>query len=380
MKNKNIWIILIIIITIIILTNLLIFRTGYTIKQEDSKKVIKIGSIASLTGETGWYGQRVKEGIDLAVEDINSQGGINNKKLEIIYEDSQCDQKQGVSAAQKLINFNHMNIIIGPTCSSVALSVAPITEENKVILITPIASTPKLSYAGDYVFRTKVSGALHGIKMAEFSYNKLNARTASILYINKDNGVGYKDSFNKKFKELGGEIISIDSYEKGEKDFRIQLTKIKHFNPDVFYLAGQASEKAIKQASELDLNIQIVSAVIGNNELLEIAGDAAEGLYYTESSFDIDDSFRTTQEYQEKYKNKYGKISEIHAANAYDAVILISQAIEKCNENTSCIRDYLYSIKDYKGVSGIISFDENGDVDKLLIIKTVKNQEFVVLD
>ena len=286
----------------------------------------------------------------------------------------------GIGAAEKLIKYDNVYGIIGPTCSSVALSVAPITEANKIVFITPIASTPDLTYAGDYVFRTKVSGSLQGNKLAEFAFNELGYRNASIIYINSDNGVGYKDSFSKRFGELGGKVLGSESYERGGTDFRSQLLKVKKENPDFLFLAGQAYENGVRQAAELGLDIQIIGPAMERPELIEIAGDAAEGVLYSYSAFDSDDSYEVTVEYQRNYKERYGRLSEMHAANAYDSLVFMAKAIEECDRDSDCIRDYLYDIKDYEGVSGIITFDEYGDVVKPLIIKTVKNGEFVEVD
>jgi len=373
MKKTTIWAIIVILIVII---------AGYLLYQNqielEINNTIKIGVIAPLTGETSRHGQSVKEGVALAVKQINKEGGIKGRNLEVIYEDDQCDQSNGLNAAYKLIEIDLVPVIIGPVCSSVAMAVSPIVEKAKVVILTPVASVPDLKYAGDFIFRNRVSGGQHGIKMAEFSYNQLKAKTAAILYINLDNGVGYKNSFEERFKILGGEILNSEAYEKGTTDFRLQLSKIKSTNSEVLFIGGQAYENAVRQAQELGVESQIIGPItIETPELLEIAGSAAEGIYYSYPSFDSDKSDPIVAEYQDEYISEYGERSEAYAANAYDAAMLIAKALKECDKNTSCIRDYLYSVKDYPGVSGVTTFDEFGEVSKPLIIKTIKNGEFV---
>ncbi|MBW2990882.1 ABC transporter substrate-binding protein, partial [Candidatus Woesearchaeota archaeon] len=223
-------------------------------------------------------------------------------------------------------------------------------------------------------------GSVYGTNMAEFGYSKLNARTASVLYINQDNGIGYKQGFIEKFEELGGRIVSEESYEPGTTDFRTHLSKIKEKNPDVFFLAGQEAELAVKQTRELGIKAQILGpTTLETSDMVRIAENAAEGIIYTTPTFDPEDKSERVQEYLRKYKEKYGDISEYRAANAYDAVYIIALMIEKCGSerNTECIRDELYKVENYPGVSGNITFDENGDVIKPTMIKTIRNGQFV---
>ncbi len=353
---------------------LAIFLVSCTTGEVVEQSTFKIGAPLALTGKVASYGENVKSGIDLAVEEINAKGGINGKPLEIIYEDTQCDSKKGVATAQKLIEIDNVSVIIGAVCSSTTLAITPLAEESKTILVIPLSSAPAIKNAGDYIFRNRVSGEVHSVKMAEFAYFELNAETASILHINMDNGVGYSNAFEENFESLGGEILGIETYEKGETNFATSLTKIKKQNPDVLYIAGSEHWHAVRQMEELGLEIQIIAPITFEaEELLEIAGDAAEGAFYSYSAFDPE----SDQSYFENYKRKYGKQSEAFAANAYDATLFIAEGFRLCGEDTTCIKEYLYSIENYDGPSGLTTFDEYGEVEKPLIIKTVENGEFV---
>lgn len=368
MKQK-----IILLISFLLLTVLILFVV-YPKKNE--KQTITIGSIVPLTGETAIHGTRVKHGIELAVEEINRNGGINGKNLEVLYEDSQCDPSKATASAHKLLS-EGVQVLLGPQCSSEAMAVAPIAEENKVLMFASMASVPALSDAGDYIFRNSESGAMHGTQMAAFVYNTLNIKNAAILYINLDNGVAYKDSFKNEFEKLGGKIVAIEAYEKGATDFRTQLTKIKNTKPGLIYIGGQAAEHAIKQIKELGISSKIASMNgIEVPELWQIAGDAAEGIYFTSSAFDP--LHERAESFVKLYNEKYEEGVEAFSANGYDATMLIAAGLKKCEVDTSCIREYLYNVKDYPGIGGLISFDSNGDAKKELEIKIAKNRTFSV--
>ncbi|MCD6099653.1 MAG: ABC transporter substrate-binding protein, partial [Candidatus Marinimicrobia bacterium] len=183
-------------------------------------EVIKIGAILPLTGGAGKYGEDAKLGIELAVEENNAKGGIKGKLIKVIFEDDQSNPQQTVSAFRKLITVHGVPVIIGAMTSSSALAVAPIAEQNRVVLISPSASAPVLSDAGDFVFRNELSDAYGGVVQAELTWKKLRIKKVAIIYINNDYGVGVKDAFEKTFKKLGGEIVDSESFEPDAQDFR----------------------------------------------------------------------------------------------------------------------------------------------------------------
>ena len=365
-KKTKLWILIgiLIIITIVLI--------NFSMKNQE--EVIEIGVILPLSGNAAVYGLSAKEGIELALQDLDN-------KYQLIYEDSQCNSEKAVSASQKLINIDNVKMIIGHICSSAAMAVAPIAEQNKVILLSPGASTPELTNAGDYIFRNRQSISGEVSKVAEVSHNDFNINKMGIMYVNNDYGVGAKNIFKKKFEELNGEILSIESYEQDSTDFRTPLTKIKQVRPEAIFLAGYIKESAIiiKQATELNLETQFFSTMgVEGQELLDVAGPAAEGIIYTAPSFDVKSNESSIREFINKYKVKYGKEpTYIFAATGYDALKILDLGIEKCKTDTNCIKNRLYSIENYPGVSGLTTFDEYGDVNKPVMIKTVKNGQFV---
>ena len=371
--NKNI-------IALIIITVLLVgcTPTGEVVKEQEQ---IEIGVIAPLTGGGSYWGNQMREGLNMALEEINNKEGVNGRKIKLIYEDTQCDPKIAATAAHKLINVDGVKILIGEVCSTATLAAAPIAEQNKVIFFVPISSSSEITHAGDYVFRNRESSALSGELLAEFVYEELGIREMSILYINSDTGISYGDAFKERLEQIGGKILTDESYEKGEKAFRTSLLKIKQAQPDALYMPGFYEDIGliIKQASELGIKTQFLStSAFQADEMFDIAGNAVEGTIYTYPYFDSQSPDPRIKEFVDKYKERHGEEPETSVGLAYDALNILVVAMNKCNENTDCIKEEFYNLKDYPGVTGTTSFDENGDVIKPIAIKKVRNGEFVL--
>ena len=345
-------------------------------KKEEEE--VKIGAIFALTGDAAMYGERAKRGVELALEEINKEG-IRGSKINIVYEDSQGDSQKAVSAFQKLVELDKVTFIIGPLSSSEVLSIAPIAEKKKVIILTPTSSAPQITYAGDYIFRNCMSDLFDGAALAEFAFKKLQKKKAGTIYINNDFGIGLKESFKKRFSSLTGEIIIEESFERRDTDFRTQLSRIKAKNPDVLFLIGYAEMgQILKQAKELGLKSQIVSfSSFEQPDIIKVAGNAAEGVYYTFQGFDSESEEEVVKNFTAKYKERYNEDSDIFAALSYDAVKIYAEALKRGGFNVEDLKKALYEIKHFIGVVGKTSFDENGDVIKPIGIKKVENGKFV---
>lgn len=349
-------------------------------RSQDQNKPIKIGYVGALTGNLSMYGLYIKNGMEIALEEINQAGGVNGRKLEIIYEDTKGDTNEAVNAATKLINMDKVSIIIGSESSAAVLAVAPLAERAKVILFTPTASAADITKAGDFIFRNRESGVLHGEKIAELAFNKLGLKNAAIIAVNSDNGLSYQNGFIKEFEKLGGNVLGVENHKKSEGDFRTILTKIKELNPQIIYLAGYAKDMAeiLKQANQLGINTQFLASTgIEAKEFFEVAKPPlGNGVIYSYPAFNPNDP--AIADYQKKHEEKYGSKSEALTANSYDALKILASVIKLCGrEKTTCLRDEIYKIKNYPGVGGLTTFDENGDAIKPIMFKTVKNGQFV---
>jgi branched-chain amino acid transport system substrate-binding protein len=215
---KKLWII----ISIVVVVALAIILSVTRAKKEPNE--IRIGAILPLTGDAAVYGERLKEGIELSRYVFERQA--INPRIDIHFEDSRLDPKEAVNAFYKLEQSN-IKFIIGPYSSSEVLAVAPIAEKKRILVISPGASSPKITSAGDYIFRIVASDIYDGQVLAHYAEKNLKATSAGIVYINNDYGLGINEAFAKEFKSLNGNIMISLSFEPNNTDFRTYLLKLK---------------------------------------------------------------------------------------------------------------------------------------------------------
>src|SRR3989338_5667050 len=338
---------------------------------------IKIGAIIDLTGPVASIGQDMAKGAQLAVDEINAAGGVNGMKLEFVLEDGKCAPKDATAAYQKLTSNDNVVGIIGPTCSGEALAVSPISAETKTITVSSSATSPDLTAkGGDYFFRVVPSDAFQGKVGAKLAADK-GKKNAGILYLNNDYGVGLEKVFKAEFESLGGKVLASETYEQDATDFRTQLTKLKAQNVDVLYFVAYPSSagQALKHVKELGLNVLIVASEgINAKEVLDVAGAAAEGVVITVPKTNKDEN---ALKFAASFKAKYNKEPQIYVPETYDAVKVLAWAIGKSDGSRESIKSQLYTLKDYSGAAGKISFDSNGDVSKEYEVLSVVSGKFV---
>jgi len=347
-------------------------------RTRDRQEDIKVGVILELTGPLSPQGEKALNAIRLAVDEINSSGGINGKRLTIIVEDSRTDPKEGVAAFKKLTTVHKVRVIVGTISSSVVMSCAPLADASKTLLFSCGATSPLVTNAGDYVFRNRVSGELEVKKMAEFALNKLKIKSVGVIYVNNDFGRGNKDVFVREYQLLGGKVVSEESFDQGSTDYRTQITKIKKENPEAIYIIGHNIETAyiVLQARELGIRARFLSTLgVESPEVWRIARDAAEGIIYTVQTFDPDGN-QVAAAFKKKYEEQYGSPPDIFAGLAYDAMQVIARSLREVGNDAERIKEYLYN-NSFSGVMGDFSFDRNGDVVAPIIVKIAKNNTFV---
>lgn len=346
-------------------------------RVESKGQEIVIGCILDLTGPVAPYGQWSKKGLELALDDLPRKKWAQSLKVRLVIEDGKSSPKDAVSAFNKLITKDRVKVVIITTGSSSVLSLAPIANERHVVLFTPAASAPEITQAGDYVFRNRVSGLYEVQELATAAYNILSLRRVSCLVVNNDFGQSYRTAFEDDFRKLGGDIASVESFDQGATDLRAQLTKLKQVRSDAVYLVGYAVEcgHALRQAREIGLDTRWLSTIgIEAPKVIEIAGNATDGVIYTAPRYVTDDP--ETKHFDEVYREKFGEGSNMYAANTYDAVMILAQVISEKGYDAGAIRSGLYEVKDYPGVSGLTTFDRNGDAIKPMVLKVIKDGKF----
>lgn len=338
---------------------------------------IIIGSTLPLSGDAAVWGKNTQEGIDLALEEINAAGGVLGRKLVVVYEDTRALPKEGVTAYHKLTTVDKVKVIIDDSVSSVTLAMAPLAQNDHVVIIATGATAPKISEAGEFIFRVWNSDAFEGEVSADYAFDTLGLRSVAILYINNEYGKGLEQVFKPRFEERGGNIPISESFAQSATDIRTQLTKIQASKPDGLYVVGYPKEIpiALKQAKELGLSLPLIGTVaMQDPQLIQTAGDATEGLMFP---YPRDPSGQDITRFKEAFQKKYGKEPGITADVGYDTVRMIAKAMELLGgASGEDIRKGLNMLKDYPGVSGTMTFDANGDVHKPMGIKIVKGGSF----
>ncbi len=365
MKNKGI--LIVIVIGIILITWFIFFGVENKKSSIDSKSPIKIGWIGPLTGEVAEIGKDALASAQIATDEVNKEGGINGRMLQLVIEDGKCNPKDGANAGNKLMNIDNVSVIM-PTCSPELLSIAQQANEKRTILLSSCASAPKITESGDYVFRTYPSDAFQGTFAAEYVYTTLGVKKAAVLAIQNDWGVGLQDAFSKKFKELGGEVVFLEMYQPNSKDFRTQLTKIKESKPDMLYFPGftQSTVIALKEVKNIGLTIPILGGDAWDDTTIHKEA-AAEGIMYTLPKA----NYHTDWSNKMKAKNAH---TTTCAPAAYDNIKILSGIMKKVGTDGEKIKNELYKIKNYSGVNGSITLDQNGDLARAEYdIKIVKN-------
>lgn len=364
-------------VTLILLILFMVFSSGCA--EKEGAKEIKIGAILPLTGNSAQYGLWIKDAVEMAREEINSLGGVNGRNLIVLYEDDQADPKAATNAMQKLVATDNVPIIFGSWASSSVLAQAPIAEKNRIPILAE-AQSPKIRDAGDYVFRIQPDSRYYLKFLVPYVYNQLDIHTLAILYLNNDYGVDQSQVFTDLFEQLGGKIIYSEAFEQNAVDFRTQLAKIKLLNPQgVFIPAYTEAGYILKQAFEMGIKTQFIgSAPLENPDILKIANIAAEGAIYPHH-FDPESSDPKVKEFKEKYERKFGRELEGYAALAYDALYIIAYVLENCGQDKECIKNALYNVQDFSGVTGSTSFDDHGDVIKPIVIRGIKDGKFTTI-
>lgn len=366
-KTTKIIIGAIVILAIVVWGGVKLFGT----KNEKTNEPIKIGAILPLTGKVAKYGEEMKRGVELAIE--------KNKEtpIEVFYEDSKFETKEGVSVYQKLKNANGVQIMI-TAGSPVALAISPLANSDHVFQMAIAASTPKYTSENDFTFRVTTKAEVEDQELAKFVVPRY--KNIGLLYVNNEWGSGHYSSIKPEIEKLKGNILTEETFLMEDIDFRTQLLKIKSKNPEAVFLLAEAKTAGVilKQAKELGIKTKFFGIQsLQNKDLISIAGEAANGIFYT-YSFDPQSEDPIIKSFVEKYKAKYNEEPTSYVAEGYDALDLIVKSVNECKEvNTNCMKTKLSGVKDYPGILGSLTFDKNGDVYYPYFIKTVKKGQFV---
>lgn len=341
----------------------------------------KIGVIAYLSGGGAAYGEAIRQGLELARDEINAQGKV---KIELAFEDSKGEKNEAINAANKLIHKDNVVAIIGPTLSGEMFAAGPIANQSGVPVMGTSTTAEGVTDIGDYIFRNALPESLaipHAVKKAK---DRFNLKQVAVMYSNNNDWAvsGFK-TFEKSLKDNGIETLTVETFADKDTDFSAQLTKIATMKPDALVVASLYQEAALiaKKARELGINVPIV----GNNgfnspQFIKAAGKTADGSIMASPWFPGKDD-ATVKKFVASYKEKYKKDPDQFAAQAYDALKIMAVALEKSGSTTDRkkLRDSLAAIKDFPGVTGKFAFDAKRNPAMDVTVLIVKDGQFTEL-
>ncbi len=352
---------------------------GFTSLASGQAEPIKIGLFGSETGGTATFGVSTKEGVMLALDQINGKGGVLGRQIQIISEDDQSKPEEAKTAAEKLINRDKVVALIGEVASSRSLAAAPVAQAAGIPMLSPSSTNPKVTQVGDCIFRACFIDPFQGSAMAKYAMNDLKLKKFAILYdVKNDYSVGLKQFFSEYVKANGGEIVTELGYSEGDNDFKAQLTRIRRANPEAIYAPGYYTEvgSICKQARQLGIAVPLMGGDGWDSEkTAEMGGDAINGCYFT-NHYSPEDKAPAVQEFVSAYKAKYGgKTPDAMAILGYDAMRIMADAITRAGSaDPKAIRNALATTKDFRAASAVITIDENRNAKKAIVVLKIENR------
>ncbi|MGA2642357.1 MAG: ABC transporter substrate-binding protein, partial [Spirochaetia bacterium] len=326
---------------------------------------ITVGAVETLTGDNSAYGVSIRNGLELALSQINAGKFLGSTRIRLIFMDDKADKQEGISVFTKLINDDKVSAIIGPTLSSTAFAADPVAQKAGVPVLATSNTATGITAMGNYIFRDSLlqSGVIPGTLAAVKA--KIQPQKAALLYeATNEYSKSEAEVFKAALQQLGIQLVATESYSKGDSDFRTQLGKLNARRPDMFVFSSLVGEAIpiLQQAREIGITQPIVGGNGFNSpNVLKNAGAAAEGLIVGSAWF-INSPAPKSREFVAAYRAKYNADPDQFAAQAYDGLYILATAIKNAGSaDRGAVRDSLARIRNLDGALGSFSFDENRD-------------------
>ena len=355
---------------------------GSTASLLAADKAIKIGGLFPMSGPGSYFGAQDKQGVELALEQLN-KAGINGYKFEVQYEDSSCSPLSATQAAKRLLDQFKPDVVIGEECSDATLAVMPVMEQAKVPLLNAGSSAIKITDPGNpWTFRIMPNEVMQGVDIATKAYNQFNARTAVLLHENTNAGIGNANVFAETFTKLGGKILADIGFGRDVNDFTSIATRVAGLGKiDViptYTLEGQglkitqalAQAGVVKGGGGQSIQLGTIWLPFGFEQK---AGKAAVG-YIRIVQFDPTDQRDVVRKFIEAFKAKYNADPTHLNAHAYDQIMLIADVVRRGAKDAQSIRDGLAATKSFSGVTGSVEFDKTNQNTKMDTVHYMETQ------
>ena len=352
-------------------------KSGEVAKPE----TIKIGGMAPLTGALAIYGVTTTNGAELAVKEINENGGVLGKKIEYVMLDTKGDSTEAVMAYNKLVD-EKVAGIIGEVTSKPTLAVAEVAVQDNMPLITPTGTQVDITEAGPNVFRVCFTNPYQGKVLAITSKERLGADTVAVMLNNSsDYSDGIAKAFIEESEKLGMIVMGVEGYSDGDKDFRPQLTKLAAMNPDVILIPEYYEQAALIATQAREVGVK--SIFVGSDgwdgiaKTLDKSSYAAiENSYFT-NHFSMEDQSEKIQNFLKDYRETYKEDPSAFSALGYDAIYMMKSAIEKAGTtDKQKVVDALKGIE-YDGITGYLTFDDHNNPVKAVTVLKIENGKYI---
>lgn len=343
-----------------------------------------LGFAVPLTGTSAAGGEIVKNGVEMAVEEINAAGGIDGKwKIRLITEDNQNDPSTSVNVMEKLCNQDKANVVISSTASSCCLADMEVTKAAGVPELAPASTAASLTEQGNqFFFRTAVTDSSNVVCLYDYLTNSMKGSKIAVLYESNDFGNGGYQLLQNYAGEYGVEIIDAQAYNVGDVDFSVQLTQFKSEAPDAIFVWGHYEEVTImaKQMAQYEVDIPVMGTGYNSPYLTEMGGEFVEGIMLS-TCYTTADPDESVQAFDKKYMELYNAAYDQNAPQAYDTVYMIADAVTRAQSiDPAAIQKALTEMKDFDGLTGVMNFDDTNNVSKTCKMIKIENGQQVLCD
>jgi branched-chain amino acid transport system substrate-binding protein len=351
---------------------------------------IKIGINAPITGDIPKVGEGTKYAAEMWLEDIKAAGGleVGGKKypVELVIEDNESKGESAAAANTKLITQDEVLVIVGPQASKQAVPAGQVANDQQTPMVSPWSTNPATTKDRPWVFRTPFLDPFQGPVVANFVTEEFGFTKAAVLYdVASDYPKGLAEFFKKGWEDIHGpgSVVAFESFTTGDADFSAQLTKIKESGAEFIFTPQYYNEVAliVQQAHELGWDAPIVgSDSWGSAETVELCGEDCYGLFFS-THYAAKGATGATKEFIDRYNEKYGYVPDDVGALTWDTMLIVQKAIQDCGTITGdikndrkCVRDALAQIKNFKGITGEMTFTEEGDPIKCAVIVRISEE------
>lgn len=357
---------------------------------------ILIGLNLELTGDVPKVGEHARVAAEMFVEEVNSAGGLavgdEVKQLELVVEDNGGTAEGAAAAATKLITQDEVMLLVGPNASVAAVPAGEIANNESTLMISPWSTNPNTTLNRPWVFRAPFLDTFQGPVLANFATEEFGAEAACVLYdVASDAPVGQAENFMARWRELHGpdSIVAAETFTTGDRDFSAQLTNVGASGCEVFFVPQYYNEVPliVEQAHAQGLTMPILGTdAWGDPQLLELCGNDCDG-YYFANHYVASGATGATAEFIEAFEGRHGETPSDVGALTWDSMRLAAQALQNCGSiigtvtaDRTCVRDGMAEISDFEGITGRMSFDEQGDPIKCAVIVRIEGGEVTFHD